>query len=227
MTITPETITPETSPRPPVRPFGTHAVLVTVADAEQARNVAAALHSTLPSSVTSAAHSVIPAATSVMVSTTPTSEVRGDALQRLVEELLAEVNPYDAARPNREQVIEVSYDGEDLQGVADYLGLSISEVISRHTGALYTVEFLGFAPGFPYLSGLDPHLGRVPRLDVPRTSVPAGAVGVAAGKTCVYPTRSPGGWHLIGTTSATLFDAANESAPALLAPGDTVRFVAR
>lgn len=119
-------------------------------------------------------------------------------------------------------VLPVRYDGEDLHEVADRCGLSVEEVVARHTGAVYTVDFVGFAPGFPYLSGLDPVL-HLPRRDVPRTRVPAGAVGIAGAQGCVYPSSSPGGWNLLGVSEAVLFDPARE-VPSLLAAGDRVRF---
>ncbi len=94
----------------------------------------------------------------------------------------------------------------------------------RHTAVDYLVAFLGFTPGFPYLVGLDPAL-HVPRRATPRTRVPAGSVGLAGSQTGVYPTASPGGWQLIGRTEAVLFDP-DRDPPALLAPGDRLRFVA-
>ena len=132
----------------------------------------------------------------------------------------------DLAHPpaggSREVCLDVRYDGEDLALVARDAGLSTSDVVKLHTGAVYTVAFTGFAPGFGYLTGLPPEL-RQPRLETPRTRVPAGAVGVAGEFTGVYPRESPGGWRLLGHTSATLFDP-HATPPALLAPGDRVRF---
>jgi KipI family sensor histidine kinase inhibitor len=95
-------------------------------------------------------------------------------------------------------------------------------VVRRHTAPEYTVAFLGFSPGFPYLVGLDPAL-EVPRRDTPRTSIPAGSVGLAGGQTGIYPTASPGGWQLIGRTEVTLFDP-DRHPPALLGPGSRLRF---
>lgn len=128
------------------------------------------------------------------------------------------------ARSGREVAIEVVYDGEDLPAVAAGAGLTADEVIARHTGATYTAAFAGFAPGFVYLTGLDPVLA-TPRLAVPRTRVPAGSVALAADMSAVYPRSSPGGWNLLGRTGAVLFDLAR-TRPALIEPGDTVRFVA-
>ena len=118
--------------------------------------------------------------------------------------------------------IPVSYDGEDLPEVAGLTGLEAGEVVRRHTAPEYTVAFLGFSPGFPYLVGLDPAL-EVPRRDTPRTSIPAGSVGLAGNQTGIYPTASPGGWQLIGRTEVTLFDPTRDP-PALLAPGTRLRF---
>lgn len=122
----------------------------------------------------------------------------------------------------RDVTLDVRYDGEDLAMVARDAGLSEEDVVGLHTGAVYTVAFTGFAPGFGYLTGLPAAL-RQPRLESPRTRVPSGAVGVAGEFTGVYPRESPGGWRLLGHTSATLFDPAMDP-PALLAPGDRVRF---
>jgi 5-oxoprolinase (ATP-hydrolysing) subunit B len=116
----------------------------------------------------------------------------------------------------------VSYDGPDLAAVANDVGISVSELVRRHAAAEYTVAFCGFAPGFAYLTGLDPVL-RVPRLAEPRTSVAPGSVGVAGEFTGVYPRSSPGGWRLLGRTDAALWDSAR-TPPALLTPGTPVRF---
>jgi KipI family sensor histidine kinase inhibitor len=122
----------------------------------------------------------------------------------------------------REVTLDVHYDGEDLSRIAQDAGCSEDAVVELHTGAIYTVAFTGFAPGFGYLTGLPDEL-RQPRLETPRTRVPAGSAGLAGEFTGVYPRESPGGWRLLGHTSATLFDP-HADPPALLAPGDRVRF---
>ena len=114
--------------------------------------------------------------------------------------------------------------GEDLDAAAAELGIAADTVISRHGAALYTVAMIGFAPGFPYLSGLDPSLA-LPRLATPRTRVPAGSVAIGGAQTGIYPRESPGGWRLLGRTPLRLFDPQRAS-PSLLAPGDRVRFIA-
>jgi KipI family sensor histidine kinase inhibitor len=118
--------------------------------------------------------------------------------------------------------LPVRYDGPDLAEVARLTGLGAGEVIARHAAREYTVGWLGFSPGFPYLTGLDPAL-EVPRLAVPRLRVPGGSVAIAGGLAAVYPAESPGGWRLLGRTSAVLWDARRQP-PALLAPGMRVRF---
>jgi KipI family sensor histidine kinase inhibitor len=121
--------------------------------------------------------------------------------------------------------IPVLYDGPDLDEVAALTGLSRDEVIALHAGATYTVAFLGFAPGFAYLVGLDPRL-EVSRRAEPRVRVPAGAVAIAGPYSGVYPRESPGGWRLLGSADVAMFDP-GRTPPALLAPGDRVRFIAR
>lgn len=120
--------------------------------------------------------------------------------------------------------IPVVYDGPDLAPVADACGLSVAEVVSRHTGTPLRAEFCGFAPGFAYLSGLDPAL-HMPRRTSPRPRVPAGAVAIAGQYSAVYPTHSPGGWQLLGTTEFPLFDPSADP-PAQIVPGDLVQFEA-
>jgi KipI family sensor histidine kinase inhibitor len=123
----------------------------------------------------------------------------------------------------RLQEIPVRYDGEDLAEVAKSCGLTEDEVVQLHLGATYTIAFLGFTRGFPYLSGLPEQL-RLPRRPTPRTRVPAGSVAIALDQCGIYPSASPGGWHLIGSTDWTTFDETMDP-PSSLAPGDRVRFV--
>ena len=131
-----------------------------------------------------------------------------------------------AAVSTRTVDIPVVYGGEagpDLESAAAELGLTPADLAERHAAGEYTVAMIGFAPGFPYLLGLDPALS-LPRLATPRASVPAGSVGIGGTQTGVYPRESPGGWRLIGRTPLALFDPGRDQ-PALLAPGDRVRFV--
>lgn len=129
-----------------------------------------------------------------------------------------------AAIVPRSHEFMVNYHGEDLRLVAAELNLEVIEVVRRHTAPLYTVAFLGFTPGFAYLTGLDSAL-RLPRRADPRLRVPAGTVAIADEFTAIYPQATPGGWHLLGSCEAVLFDAARNP-PTLLSPGDRVRFTA-
>jgi KipI family sensor histidine kinase inhibitor len=121
--------------------------------------------------------------------------------------------------------IPVAYGGDhgpDLAAVAVQAGMPIEDVVSRHASAEYSVAMLGFAPGFPYLLGLDASLV-MPRLTTPRTHVHAGSVGIGGAQTGIYPNAGPGGWQLIGRTALRLFDALRDP-PCLLQAGDRVRF---
>ncbi|MCD2441615.1 allophanate hydrolase subunit 1 [Agromyces sp. SYSU K20354] len=120
--------------------------------------------------------------------------------------------------------IRVVYDGDDLAATARLLGITTEALVAAHQAADWRVAFAGFAPGFGYLV-CDDWPYQVPRLDAPRTRVPAGAVALAGAFAGVYPRQSPGGWRLIGRTDAVLWDAQADP-PALLAPGRRVRFEA-
>jgi KipI family sensor histidine kinase inhibitor len=148
------------------------------------------------------------------------------AFQTAVTEALSAAR---ASTPTQTQTTDIEIpvryggaDGPDLDALAARLGLDADTLIARHGGGDYRVAMLGFAPGFPYLLGLDPSL-HAPRLANPRTRVPRGSVAIGGAQTGIYPTELPGGWQLIGRTPLVLFDPLR--APAcLLAPGDRVRF---
>lgn len=147
-------------------------------------------------------------------------------LEAAVRAVLA-APPAQASIAPRALEIPVCYGGDfgpDLALLAEHAGLEPGEVIERHTAATYTVAMIGFAPGFPYLFGLDPAL-HMPRRASPRTHVPAGSVAIGGAQTGIYPSDLPGGWQLIGRTPLALFDARRDP-PSLLLPGDRVRFVA-
>lgn len=126
---------------------------------------------------------------------------------------------------SRDVVIPVCYDREfalDLDDVSERAGLSAAAVVELHSAPEYRVACLGFTPGFPYLSGLPRELA-TPRRPVPRKAVPAGSVAIGGAQTGIYPSASPGGWNVIGCTPLRLFDPTSDP-PALLAPGDRLRF---
>ncbi|MFC3815703.1 5-oxoprolinase subunit PxpB [Lysobacter sp. GCM10012299] len=152
---------------------------------------------------------------------------------RIHEELLAllamdETPAIGASAPAPRTIeIPVVYGGEfgpDLVAAAAELQMSPQQLISRHASGMYTVAMIGFAPGFPYLAGLDPALA-LPRLATPRARVAAGSVAIGGAQTGIYPRESPGGWRLLGRTPKVLFDP-TRATPSLLLPGDRVRFVA-
>ncbi len=168
---------------------------------------------------------VLPAYRTVLIRFDP-CRTTGEAVDERVRAALATLGPA-ALGQGRIVEIPVCYggaSGPDLNDVAAHTGLSPEEVVRRHAGALYRVEVLGFSPGFPFLSGLPPELA-TPRLDTPRTRVPAGSVAIAGPQTGFYPLSSPGGWRLIGRIPDLGFDPARpETLP--YGPGDLIRFVA-
>ena len=162
---------------------------------------------------------VVPAAGTVLIRCE--SEAALDAALAILDAVHV---PADGADHTDEIVIPVTYDGDDLESVAETVGRPVEQIVELHAAAHYTVAFCGFAPGFAYLTGLPAEL-RLPRHPTPRTSVPAGTVAIAAEYSAVYPRSSPGGWHLLGTTTMSLFDPRRDP-PALLVPGMRIRFVA-
>jgi KipI family sensor histidine kinase inhibitor len=165
---------------------------------------------------------VVPGAVTVLVSIEPGSWSLAGLAARLTE-LASAAAAVQVTAASGVETIDVCYDGPDLADVASLTGLNVAEVIARHQVAEYRVGWLGFAPGFAYLTGLDPLLAAVPRLDSPRQRVPAGSVAIAGGLAAVYPAASPGGWRLLGRTTARLWDP-DRDPPALLGPGTRVRF---
>jgi KipI family sensor histidine kinase inhibitor len=194
-------------------PCGDSAVLVETDDV-------AALYATLRRDPVPGQLDLVPAARTLLVRFDPekTDRVRVGAALSATTPAAGEQTVSGA-----EVTIPVVYDGEDLHEVAELAGLTPAQVVAAHTGAAYTVAFIGFAPGFAYLTGGDTRLD-VPRRDNPRTRVPAGSVAVAGGYSAVYPRESPGGWRLLGRTDAVVWDL-DRDPPALLIPGTRVRFV--
>ena len=142
-----------------------------------------------------------------------------------LQKLLKEKNSLALPIESREFRIPVCYDttfGLDLTDLAESRGLSVDELIDMHCTPSYVVGAIGFAPGFPYLEGINPKL-IVPRRANPRVRVPAGSVAVAANYTGIYPSALPGGWHIIGRTNTSLFSF-EDNGGALLRVGDRVSF---
>lgn len=204
------------------RPVGDHALLVQVDDARSAVATARLVHE-LASGADGLAtpQDVVPAAQTVLL-----DGLRGPAQVAAWRERLSAAGPSDLhhgdAQRGREVTVDTTYNGADLDAVAAAWGCSRDEVVERHQRTEFLVAFCGFAPGFAYCVPAET-LPEVPRREVPRERVPAGSVALAGVYCGIYPREMPGGWQLVGRTAAVLFDPARDR-PALLVPGDTVRF---
>jgi len=217
------------TPAAPVRidPMGESAVLVTLGDTIDqvvnawARALAAAVDAD------AGLGRAVPAYASVLVPFDPLALSVAEASAAVARIVAAtDVVPAAVAAPGRIVEIPVRYggvDGPDLDEVARLHDLRPDDVVEIHAGTEYDAFFLGFAPGFAYLGPLPASIA-TPRLDIPRPRVPAGSVAIGGSQTAVYPTETPGGWRLIGRTNARLWDA-SRAEPALIRPGDRVRFV--
>lgn len=195
-------------------PVSLTTILVELADLDETL----ALFASLQADAIGGIEEMVPAARTLMIRFRPEKVTSAElAAQIATRDLSAKIAP-------SEHLVEipVRYDGEDLADVAELTGLSVAEVIRRHTESEFTVAFCGFAPGFGYLVGGDPVL-HVPRRKSPRTRIPAGSVALAGAFSGVYPQASPGGWQIIGTTPVKMWDIDRDPG-ALFQPGYRVRF---
>jgi KipI family sensor histidine kinase inhibitor len=200
--------------RPAPRPCGDSGWLLDLADNREVHRWAAAVRGAeIPGII-----EVVPGLTTLLVTFDPDVVAGGELRTTLGGVTLGPVDEGE----QRHHVIDVRYDGPDLEEVARLTGLDASEVVAAHTGTPWRVAFCGFAPGFSYLVGGDRRL-RVPRRAESRTKVPAGSVALAGEFSAVYPRASPGGWQLLGRTDAVLWDAGADP-PATLLPGTVVEF---
>lgn len=197
-----------------VHQYGERSVLIDV-DRDQAAATAALLRDLWSNDVVD----VVPAEDCVLVT------FNQDVEAGRIAEQLPDIEVGTSPASGDLVTIHVRYDGADLAHVAQAAGMTPAEVIAAHTQTEFHVAFCGFAPGFAYLAGLPEPL-HLPRLQEPRTHVPAGSVAIAAGYSAIYPRATPGGWLLLGTTVARMFDPMREP-PALLTPGTRVRFEAQ
>ena len=168
---------------------------------------------------------VVPTYRSLMIYFNPL-QVSRDEIKLRAEKIYANVSAEAAAeQQSRVVTIPTCYGGDfgpDLPFVASNAGLEPAEVIRIHTSAAYKLYMIGFTPGFPYLGGMSDKIA-TPRLQKPRTCIPAGSVGIAGTQTGLYPMESPGGWQLIGRTPLKVFDPAAEN-PFLYVAGDYLKF---
>lgn len=195
-----------------IQPFGDSAVLITEVDAPHA--VVAALKSFFPE----------------IESRAGIAGVLFESYSLTLEDLEKAIYSYSEIEKSSYSLhtVPVIYDGDDLEIAASVAGLTVDDLILRHTETTWIVAMLGFAPGFPYLIPLNQidveFFNNFKRLDSPRQKVPSGSVAIASGMSCIYPSSSPGGWQLIGRTELVMFDA-SDSNPSLLQPGDRVQFM--
>jgi KipI family sensor histidine kinase inhibitor len=204
---------------PRILPYGAGALLVELAELDDVLALYEELARTRPAGVVD----LVPAARTIGV-TVDTAVLSLSAAHSWIAAATPAESSVGAERPAVE--IPVRYDGDDLDAVAVLLRMSPADLVALHTASVWRVAFCGFAPGFGYLVTDHDRLV-VPRRATPRTAVPAGSVALGGEFSGVYPRSSPGGWQLIGTTDAVLWnpDAAPSEQPALLTPGTTVRFV--
>ncbi|GIH76356.1 5-oxoprolinase subunit B family protein [Planobispora longispora] len=200
-----------------IRQAGEHGLLVETGTLEVSHRLDALLRADRPAGVTE----IVPGPATVLV-VAPGADPAGLRSSLSLLARTARAPGARAAARERTVTVPVVYDGADLSEVAELTGLTPAEVIDRHTRRELVAGWLGFAPGFAYLTGLDPVL-HVPRLATPRTSVPAGAVAIAGPYSAVYPSASPGGWRLLGRSPLPVWDVTADP-PALLTPGTRVRF---
>jgi len=200
--------------RPHLRRCGESGWLLDLEDNQSVHGWAAAVRGAGLPGVTE----VVPGLNTLLVTIDPTLTT-----QNALRSALANLSPGEhGSTTGDHHVIDVRYDGEDIDEVARLTGLRTGEVVAAHTGTPWRVAFCGFAPGFSYLVGGDPRL-RVPRRDEARVRVPAGAVAIGGEFSSIYPRVSPGGWQLLGHTDASLWDVDAEP-PAVLLPGAVVEF---
>ncbi|MEU7944067.1 carboxyltransferase domain-containing protein [Micromonospora taraxaci] len=175
---------------------------------------------------------IVPAASTVLLDGLPDPTATAEQLTRWAGDVVAATHRPAAAdavarttgRAATEVVVPVRFDGPDLPTVAEHWNVDVPVVLRRLTDTRFRVAFCGFAPGFPYLTGLPAELA-LPRLATPRPRVPAGSVALAGPYAGIYPSASPGGWQLVGSTELVLFDV-HADPPARLGPGTSVRMVA-
>lgn len=210
-------------------PYGPNAWLLRFADSvdEESFQLGRAIAAELERSPPAGLREFVPAFTAVLLEFDPAhADEAASALAELAERIESAARTALPEPPVKE--IPVTYDGVDLERVSRHNQITVSEVCRLHAAPVYRVHMLGFAPGFPYLGGLDPRL-HTPRLVSPRPRVAAGAVAIGGEHTGIYSVASPGGWNLIGRTTANLFDPTrgemNREAMFLLHAGDRVKFI--
>ncbi len=186
-----------------------------------------ALYEVLQSDAQTWLRDLVPSLRALLIFYDP-QQIGFEALQDRVSRCLGGLDAVGQSDIGRQLRLPVCYDADfalDLENVAAATGLSTDQVLAKHQASVFKVYMLGFMPGAPYLGGLDEAL-TLPRRASPRAQVPAGSVAIAGAMSVIYPKQSPGGWHVLGRCPLPLFDAKQDAAPCLLAPGDTIHFQA-
>ena len=212
--------------KPRIVPLGDSSVLVQFGDEIDLtiNQCVHALANLIANSLFNGVIETVPAYTTLLVHYDPLML----SFTQLKDHLRAQIPQIEEIRSQKPRLVEVPviYGGElgpDLEFVASHCDLRVEDVIRIHSEKIYTVYMMGFTPGFPYMGKLDDAI-IMPRLETPRTRVPAGTVAIAGSQTGIYSIESPGGWRLIGWTSLKLFEPESES-PFLFSPGDEVKFI--
>jgi KipI family sensor histidine kinase inhibitor len=215
---------PRSVPVGDVRPFGDRAFLIGVDDADSGRELVGRLTVALETWMEEGECEVVGGLATVLVMARQVHQA--EQMQQVAGEVVGQGTVSAPTRePGRRLTIPCAFDGPDLADVATGADCPPDEVVALFTAQPLSVAMLGFSPGFAFLHGLPAALEAVPRRDRPRTTVPAGSVALANGHAAIYPSASPGGWHLIGRTAEAMFSPS--AAPyARLAPGDRVQFEA-
>jgi inhibitor of KinA len=211
-------------PEPRYLPSGDTALVVEFGSSIDARvsGLVLALSRRLTEAGIAGVVEVVPTFRSLMVHYDPLALPQADLRRRLAP-LLEGLEAVEL--PGRRWRIPTCYDtsvGLDLAEVAQRTGLTIPQLVERHSSTVFHIYMMGFLPGFPYLGGLPAEL-ELPRRDNPRLKVPRGSVAITMAMSCIYTLESPGGLHILGRTPVPLWDL-RRNPPALLAAGDTVMF---
>ncbi|QBP42397.1 5-oxoprolinase subunit PxpB [Paenisporosarcina antarctica] len=207
-------------------PLGDEAIVIEVGQeiTKEATNLVRAITKLIEETTIDSVVEVIPAFTTVTVFYKVSAECQYEDMKNLLTKYIVGIKHVDLIQP-RTIEIPVCYGGEhgpDLEYVASHNQLTVDEVIEIHSTGTYEVNMIGFAPGFPFISGMSEKIA-APRRATPRLRIPARSVGIAGMQTGVYPIETPGGWQLIGRTAMELF-LPNEKIPSLLQAGDQIVF---
>ena len=213
-------------------PLGDGAVMAELADAVDldanawAHRVAALVRGRAPLWVTDVIPAIVTVTVHFSATTAREAAERREQAERFLLEAIERSHGHAATAPPRTVEIPVCYETPyalDLEEIATRTALAGDEVVRLHIASPHRVLMIGFAPGHPYIGGLDARLA-IPRRATPRPRMERGSVAIANGQTSIYPFVTPGGWNVIGRTPVTLFDPRREP-PSLLEPNDAVRFV--